>query len=122
MHVEGDLDLADAFDLNTVVAAGASELVALGSVESLDVRRSQALGDLARAQLALGFQAPEGTPKPRVPRRQVVLHAHIAADAVTGHTPVGDRVASLARVEEILRCLTTEQIRQWCGNDNTRSP
>ena len=84
VHVEGDLDLADAFDLNTAVSAGASELAALGSPESLDVRRAQALGDLARAQLALGFQAPEGTPKPRVPRRQVVLHAHIAAAAVTG--------------------------------------
>ena len=31
VHVEGDLDLADAFDLNTAVSAGASELLALGS-------------------------------------------------------------------------------------------
>ena len=65
-------------------SAGASELPALGSAESLDVRRSQALGEMARAQLALGFEAPEGTPKPRVPRRQVVLHVHLADAAVAG--------------------------------------
>ena len=119
VHVEGDLDLADAFDLNTAVSAGASELQALGSVESLNVRRSQALGDLARAQLALGFQAPEGTPKPRVPRRQVVLHAHIAAAAVTGATGTGG-AADLARVQEVLSAVTTEQVRQWCGNADTQ--
>ena len=65
VHLEGDLDLADAYDLNTAVSAGAKELLALGSTESLNVRRSIAVGDLARAQLALGFPttdaADEGT-------------------------------------------------------------
>ena len=77
--------------------------LALGSTQSLGVRRAQALGDLARAQLALGFhEAPEGHPEAqRVPRRQVVLHAHIAAAAVTGATGTG-RAADLARVQEIL--------------------
>ena len=80
----------------------------------------QALGDLARAQLALGFQSPEGTPKPRVPRRQVVLHAHLAAAAVHRCPPApAASPADLARVQEVLAAVTTEQVRQWCGNPDT---
>ena len=122
VHLEGDLDLADAYDLNTAVSAGAKELLALGSTESLNVRRSIAVGDLARAQLALGFPttdaAADGTPKPRVPGRQIVLHTHISADAVTGATGTGG-AADLARVHEVLQAITTEQVRQWCGNPDT---
>ena len=90
----------------------------------MNVRRAIAVGDLARAQLALGFPTSaeaRRTPKPRVPGRQVVLHTHISADAVTGTT--GTRgtggAADLARVQEVLAAITTEQVRQWCGNPNT---
>ena len=57
-----------------------------------------------------GSRPPRATPKPRVPRRQVVLHAHIAAAAVTGATGTGG-AADLARVQEILAAITTEQVR-----------
>ncbi|MDQ6641743.1 MAG: HNH endonuclease, partial [Actinomycetota bacterium] len=51
--VEGELDLADGLDLDAALGHGAAHLAALGSQDTLDVRRSTALGDLARRQLAL---------------------------------------------------------------------
>ena len=48
----------------------------------------------------------------------MVLHAHIAAAAVTGATGTGGAV-DLARVQEVLAAITTEQVRSWCGNPNT---
>ncbi|HEY0645799.1 MAG TPA: hypothetical protein VGD39_20470, partial [Nocardioides sp.] len=53
MHFEADLDLADALDLDHALVHGAEVQKALGSTESLDVRRAKALGDLARTQTAL---------------------------------------------------------------------
>lgn len=47
-HVGGVLDLPDAVDLEKAVAAGADALKKLGSDAPLDVRRSWALGDIAR--------------------------------------------------------------------------
>ena len=46
-HVDADLDLADAIDLETAVADVAHQLLLAGCTESLDVRRSMALGLLA---------------------------------------------------------------------------
>ena len=63
-QVTGELDLADALDLDTAVAQGAQELLALGSTDSLDVRRSIAAGQIARNQLALDL-ASETTPPSR---------------------------------------------------------
>ena len=59
--VYGELDLADALDLNAAVTAGAQALADLGSTDSLDVRRAVAVGDLARRQLTLDLNtdAPE---------------------------------------------------------------
>jgi hypothetical protein len=107
VRVEGDLDHADALDLAAAVSAGASELAALGSTESLDVRRAKALGQMARTQLCLEFTAPEGTPAPRVKRRQVVLHAHLSADAIAG-------TGGVVRLRETATPLTAEQVREWC--------
>ncbi len=54
--VHGELDLADALDLDQAIRGIADHLKDLGSTESLDVRRSVAVGDLARRQLALDLQ------------------------------------------------------------------
>ena len=54
--VHGELDLADALDLDAAVAGRADHLKNLGCTEPLDVRRSVAAGDLARRQLALDLQ------------------------------------------------------------------
>src|SRR4051794_3095161 len=51
-RVHGELDLADALDLEEAVRAGAEQLKALGNQDSLDVRRSLAVGMLARSQQA----------------------------------------------------------------------
>ena len=95
MRFEAELDIADALDLDRSLAQKAAEQKALGSTESLDVRRAKALGDLARTQTALdlfkdrGGEAPSArtsttedpTEGPNLPAaREVVLHAHFDAD------------------------------------------
>src|SRR3954453_4271226 len=50
MTVAAELDIADALDLEAAVTAGAQQRAAMGSTEPLDVRRAQAVGDLARGQ------------------------------------------------------------------------
>jgi len=117
MHVEAELDIADALDLDAAVAAGAERRAALGSTESLDVRRAQAVGDLARAQLALDPNADHTQPgegkEAGVKPRQVVLHVHLSESAVTGSDPV-------ARLERGDALVTAEQVRTWCGHPDAR--
>ena len=72
VHFDADVDLADALDLEEALRLGAQQQADLGSTEPLDVRRSIALGDLARRQLALDLD----TDQPG--RRSVVLYAHIS--------------------------------------------
>ncbi len=88
--VEGALDVADALDLESALQDRAGELRVLGCAESLPVRRSIALGDLARAHAMLDFdrrrpRARTGSAAARpLRRRRVVLHVHLSAQAVTG--------------------------------------
>ena len=58
MHFDAVLDIADALDLGQAVAQDAAAQKALGSTESLDVRRAKALGNLARTQTALDLSVP----------------------------------------------------------------
>ena len=51
--IHGEVDLADALDLDAAVGDRAAHLKDLGCTESLDVRRAMAVGELARHQLAL---------------------------------------------------------------------
>ena len=60
MRFEAELDIADGLDLDRALAQKAAEQKALGSAESLDVRRAKALGDLARTQTALDLSAHGG--------------------------------------------------------------
>ena len=62
VRIDGDLDLADALDLEAAVAADAHHQLLLGSTESLDVRRSIAAGNLARNQHTLDLT--EGPAEP----------------------------------------------------------
>src|SRR3954454_4614257 len=83
--VEAEVDLADALDLDTALSAGAARLADLGSVASLEVRRSEALGEMARRQLSLDLDTTDTrteTPNP-TPGRQVVLHVHLSENAIT---------------------------------------
>ena len=58
LAVHGELDLADALELEAAIQAVAAQLKELGSTESLDVRRSEAVGELARRELALDLTDP----------------------------------------------------------------
>ncbi len=101
MTVTAELDLADALDLAAAVTQGAETLKVLGSDETLDARRASAVGEIARAQLALPMVA-EGAPA-----RQVVLHVHLSA---------GDPVARLERGT----LATLDQVQHWCTQTHTQ--
>src|SRR5680860_558087 len=132
-RIEAELDLALDLDLDDALARGAESLKAGGSCESLDVRRSQAAGELARHQLALDLQTAtdhdtgtgtgtdhdtETTRSRRGPKpRQVVLYVHLSEEAITG-SGSGDCL-DLARVENHRQVVTADQIRGWCANPDT---
>ncbi|HSF36577.1 MAG TPA: HNH endonuclease signature motif containing protein, partial [Nocardioides sp.] len=96
---------------------------ALGSTESLDVRRAKALGELARTQTALDLHAQgagttavktadaEGLP----PAREVVLHAHVDAGFCGDTTVFGPT----GRLEEGQRLVLLDQIKSWCADSRT---
>jgi hypothetical protein len=103
VDVHGTLDLADALDLEDAVARRAHALIDLDL--PLNVRRSLAVGDLARRQLSLELNTdrPAGGKKPR----QVVLHVHLAD-------------AAIARVDNTRSMVSVEQVRSWCTNSDTQ--
>ncbi|NPC97922.1 HNH endonuclease signature motif containing protein [Nocardioides sp. zg-DK7169] len=114
-HIEGVVDLADAIDLDTAIRRGAEELAALGSTESLDVRRSMAAGELARRQLAFDLRAEAGSAGEGaasvVRPRQVVIHVHLSDAAISREE------AGFAHVEETRSVVSTKQVRDWCSSD-----
>jgi hypothetical protein len=102
--VHGELDLADALDLEDAIQVVAGQLKDLGCPEPLDVRRSMAVGELARQQLSLDLSVvEEGAPRPSRNRRKLVLYVHLSQDAVT------------ARLERGNALVTAGQVRDWCG-------
>jgi hypothetical protein len=120
MSVGAELDIADALDLEAAVQAGAEQRAAMGSLESLDVRRAQAIGDLARGQSCLDLTTQDNprTPiipsAPRVQPRQVVIYVHLSQAALQGSDL--DPVARLERGDTLVG---TEQVRAWCGRPET---
>src|SRR3954452_21105210 len=121
VDVTGTLDLADALDLDAAVTRGAADLKQLGCAESLDVRRSLAVGGMARRQLTLDLnsdQPEDDRPVKPVKARQVVLYVHISHAALTGSTGVGG--CDLARVENTRGFVSAEQVRGWCANPDTQ--
>jgi hypothetical protein len=140
MALEASLEIPDALALAEAVSSGAEHLARLGSTDTVDGRRATALGDLARHQLTLGFDHPDNpgdtdtsvdaaaednsdsgvevraqrASKPAAPVTQIVLYAHLSADALTRAANPG--VALVARVEQAgQRVLSVEQIRAWCA-------
>ncbi len=108
VHVDAELDLADALDLDQALSCRAAELAALGSTESLDVRRASAVGDLARGQLTLGLGANGVvSTSSTTSRRQVVIYVHLSDVAV-------------GRCENTRSPISVEQVRSWCTNPDTQ--
>jgi len=99
VDITGTLDLADALDLDAAVTQIAAGLKECGSDASLDVRRAQAVGELARRQLTFDFTPEDGTTD-----KQVLLHLHVKADE-TGVEPV-------AHLDSLP--LMLEQVKAWC--------
>ena len=107
VEISGGMDLADALDLDTALDHGAAELKALGCDEPVDVRRSMALGALARRQTQLDLN-PDGFQRgPLVKPRQTVIHVHTndqgTARCATTRTPI-----------------SVDQVAGWCTNPDTQ--
>jgi uncharacterized protein YjbI with pentapeptide repeats len=130
-RVHGELDLADALELEDAIATGAAQLAALGSEESLDVRRSLAIGALARGQQPLTYEpGAEGGVEARPARtsttgpatgaiigakREVVLYVHLSEDALRTRDP--DTPVWVENAGGQL--LTAAQIADWCRRPDT---
>jgi hypothetical protein len=142
-RIHGELDLADALDLDDALAHRAQALADLGSTDTLDVRRAVAMGMLARGEQPLDLTGrgagvstgsttgtgedgePVRTETGRVPRRtsgtfggrrrDIVLYVHLSEDALTSHDPNAP-----ARVESGGgHLLTASQVAEWCGRRDT---
>ena len=100
--VSGLLDAADAADFDDAITRRASLLGQLGSEASLDVRRSQAVGELARADLMLDLEG--------APARRATLNIHITDTTLSGDNPV-------ARWDD--RPVSAEQVKEWLGSVST---
>ncbi|CAN5147033.1 hypothetical protein BH09ACT12_BH09ACT12_37020 [soil metagenome] len=105
VDVTGTLALEDALELEQAVKDGAQSLGELGCEESLDVRRSMAVGEMARNQLAfnLNNNGEDGDLTAGGGGRGVNLYAHLDPDGMH---------ASLDNVggNDVL----IQQIKAWC--------
>ena len=110
VHIDGELDLADALDLNDAITTGAAQLRELGCEESLNVRRSLAAGALARRELTLDLGSEQQSGSPVAPRkRELVIYVHLADTAV----------GAVAGVENARTAISVEQVKDWCAGTNT---
>ena len=136
-RVEAELDLADALDFDDAVAWDAEQQRALGSTETLDVRRAHAVGNLARRQLALdlGTDAEHPTPasaaetvdseavdaegrfvrRGKARAREIVLYVHLTDEVLRS----GDPNAPVVLENDGGHLLTAGQVAQWCGRPDT---
>ena len=120
--VWGELDVADALDLDAAVTAGAEQLKALGSTDSLDVRRAAAVGELARHQqtLDLNLDPADDDDAGREPARGGRRGRWCSTP--TSPTPRSPTPGSVSwagwRTPRSL--ITAEQVRAWCANPDTQ--
>ncbi|ANH40226.1 hypothetical protein I601_3827 [Nocardioides dokdonensis FR1436] len=93
-------------------------LALAGSDQPLDVRRSQAVGVLARAQTTLDLTSDESD---RVPARQVVLNVHLTDQALRGVDPTTTGAGiHLARIEKTRSLTTIDQVAEWLRTTGTQ--
>ena len=136
-RLDAVLDVADAVELDAVLAELAADLAAAGDTDPLEVRRAKALGLLARGQTvdlpdtsdptgadqtrqtggAQHAERGEGKPfrrhRRRRPRR-VVLHVHLPDTALRG---CGDGFGQLTTpTGRPVGLVTVEQVQDWCGS------
>jgi hypothetical protein len=97
-------DLRD-FDQTLSQIAAKLKSAPEGEHESLDVRRSRAIGVLADPARALALLSDQPAPPPS---REVVLYVHLTDQTLVGHDTV-------ARTEAEGRAVLEQQVRDWCG-------
>jgi hypothetical protein len=125
VHVQGELDLADALDLDAALVEGAARLAALGCPDPLDARRARAMGELARGahptlSFGVGSTAPLDGGVPAT-GREVVLYVHLSEAAVRGaDEPAESSTPHLARIDNTRSFVDAEQVRSWCGQPGSR--
>ncbi|CAI9413480.1 HNH endonuclease signature motif containing protein [Nocardioides sp. T2.26MG-1] len=104
MAVRGELDLADALDLDHALSEGAQQLADLGCTETLDVRRAMAAGALARGDLMLQPDTTSEPPRPTPTRRgrELVIYTHLSEGALAG-------------VENTRSQVLVAQVESWCA-------
>jgi len=107
LHARGDWADVKAFD--ETVGEVAAVLAHNGCLDSLDVRRSMALGILADPERALALLAERPAPSPK---RRIMLTYHLTDAALVGVDPVGFDVDG--------RPLLDQLVRQWCSRDDVR--
>jgi hypothetical protein len=99
VEVSGTLDTADALDLEQAVKKGAKTLGDLGCEEPLEVRRSMAVGEMARNQLTLDLSGAETDGG----GRGVTIYAHLSPGQA--HADVDNPGAGTVLVSQLL---------EWC--------
>ena len=114
VQIDGEVDLADALDLEAAVAADAHHQLLLGSTESLDVRRALAVGNLARTPAAR-LDLPDGTGGAEPTRQAPGGAARPPRPKAPSSAPAGSPGSRRARGP-----VTAEQVREWCGNPETQ--
>ncbi|WP_082605905.1 hypothetical protein, partial [Nocardioides sp. Root190] len=103
------VDVADGHDFNAAVAREAEVRGRLGDEGSLDARRAQAVGAIARRDLALDLLTTDedtGEVTVRSAGRKVVMDLHITDTTLTGENPVGrwgDKPVTTAQIKQWLR-------------------
>ncbi|GAB3069223.1 HNH endonuclease signature motif containing protein [Nocardioides zeae] len=132
VNVHGSLDLADALDLERSIAHVARQLGELGCDPNLDIRRSIALGEIARRCDGVATLEYDVEQPPTRARREVVLFVHLDQAAITGTlNGIGPRIDActgmtgidLARLDTPgapRGAVTVEQVQSWCGSPDTR--
>ena len=123
MHLEARVSLADGLDLAQAIRAGAEGFKALGSPASLDVRRSMALGEMARTQTAFDLSGGDDVitreahaKVARTTARRVDLHLHFSAVAEPDDST---SIAATGFLENGRRLLLLDQVRRWAGESHT---
>ncbi|UFU02093.1 HNH endonuclease [Ruania suaedae] len=131
VSIDGGLDLADALDLEAAISARAAALKALMPGASEDVRRSIALGDLARGHTMAPATLPhttgvsadqaggtgqtgatatsEGSEPGGASGRTVLLYLHLPA------ADLDEQSSGVGRCENTRSPITPEQVRTWCA-------
>ncbi|MCR6031583.1 hypothetical protein GGQ22_09000 [Nocardioides sp. zg-579] len=108
-------DWKDLHDVDATISRIATVLGTEGQPghgESLDVRRSMAVGVLADPAAADALLNGHQTTRPARPGTRTVLHLHLTDTALWGLDPVGrNQTAARPELEQV--------IRSWCGRTDT---